>query len=526
MARHPILLLISWVFIAAPVHIGEALQPRSPYLTALRFRSSFYRVSWTDRGNSRNYTVFDTSLRQHDGLSRRSKIDIPPFVESNPLAKMQGRLLPLWNKIEPIASNLVPSIPTLQDEDVLPEGWLSARFIVGEMLNGAWYQCRLLPLHMFGAMATNAIQAIFAFLSTGSAVIPLVTPKQSEVTLLLCPFHFISQKICDTAAIPIAAVSRWALSVVGTPTRTHPTSNSFYEQVIDPILVAPISEEIAFRGICQKSARSIFFVRLYGRAIIARHLGTRFAIASEVGTYLFCIFGALAGIANKRPTIGGVWFEHLFPLVGTSLILPSFISFIDFLRRKECSDNWRSERVRPCSLNEAYEWNEEDFYGQFLVPSSRLRIARTVDKYRRSKDKRHFLYYNYQSVADNTAKRYSRWLSSSLFASAHASGGTFCHNKLLGTLTSALLVESRLYANRRNIFAPIGGHMLFNMLALLMPMGSLPNKALYENSKIWPRTIMVYPLYCMATLIIGSGIRWAERKVRGYNTDTESVLVD
>ena len=280
MARNPFILLIYWVLFAAQAHIGEALQSQF-HLASLGFRSSSRSVSRTHPGNSRSYTALDTSLRQHNGLStRRSKTDTPPFVEVNLLAKMQGRLLTLQNKTKSITSNLVPSIPALQDEDVLPEGQLSVRFIVSEMLYGAWYQCKLLPLHMFGAMASNAIQAIFAFLSNGSAVVPLITPKQAEMTLLLCPFHFISQKICDTIAVPIAAVSRWALSMVGTP--THPAL--FQEQVMDPILVAPISEEIAFRGICQTLSRTMFFIRLYGRAIVARHLGIRTAIACEVGT--------------------------------------------------------------------------------------------------------------------------------------------------------------------------------------------------------------------------------------------------
>ena len=55
--------------------------------------------------------------------------------------------------------------------------------------------------------------------------------------------------------------------------------------------------------------------------------------------------------------------------------------------------------------------------------------------------------------------------------------------------------------------------MLFYMLALLMPMASLPNKALYENPKTWSLAIMAYPFYCMVALRIGNGIRWAERKV-------------
>ena len=68
--------------------------------------------------------------------------------------------------------------------------------------------------------------------------------------------------------------------------------------------------------------------------------------------------------------------------------------------------------------------------------------------------------------------------------------------------------------------------MMYNFLVFLVPMGSLPNKALYENPKIWPLTIVAYPFYCMATLIIGNGIRWAEGRVRGYNVDTESVYVE
>ena len=67
---------------------------------------------------------------------------------------------------------------------------------------------------------------------------------------------------------------------------------------------------------------------------------------------------------------------------------------------------------------------------------------------------------------------------------------------------------------------------MYNFLVFLLPMGSLPNKALYENPKMWSLAIMAYPFYCMATLIIGNGIRWAEMRVRGYNVDAESVHAD
>ena len=510
MARNSFILLICWVLFAAQAHIGEAFQSQL-HLASLGVRSSSRSVPRTYPINSRSYTALDTGLRQHNGQStRRSKRNtIPPF---------EGRLLPLQKKIKTITFELVPPIPALQNKGIRFEDRLNVRFIVGEMLYGAWYQCRLLPLHIFGAMTTNAIQAIFALSNTGSAIAPLVTPSKAEVTFLACPVDFISQKIQNAIAGPISAASKGALSMLAIP--LDPTL--FQQRIVTPILVAPISEEIAFRGICQKLAQTIFFIRLHVRAMIARHLGIRFVIASEVAAYLSCILNTWAGIANKRPSIGGVWFEHLFPIVEISLLLPPLVSIIDFLRRKVSSKNWKSERVRPCSLNEAYDWNEEDMYGQ---PSSRLRIARTVDKYRRSKDGRHFLYYNYQRVADYSAKRYSRWVGASLFASAHALGGTYCHNKLLGTLASSLLVESRLYANR-GIVASIGAHMMYNFLVFLVPMGSLPNKALYENPKIWPLTIVAYPFYCMATLIIGNGVRWTEGRVRGYNVDTESVYVE
>ena len=193
-------------------------------------------------------------------------------------------------------------------------------------------------------------------------------PVKSRGDAFGVSFHFISQKIQNAIAGPISAASKGALSMLAIP--SDPTS--FQQRIVDPILVAPISEEIAFREICQKLAQTIFFIRLHVRAMIARHLSIRFVIASEVAAYLTCIFHTWAGIANKRPSIGGVWFEHLFPIVEISLLLPPLVSIIDFLRRKESSKNWKNERVRPCSLIEAYDWNEEDMYGQ---PSSRLRIA-------------------------------------------------------------------------------------------------------------------------------------------------------
>ena len=180
MARNPFILLICWVLFAAQAHIGEALQSQF-HLASLGFRSSSRSVPRTHPVNSRSYTALDTSLRQHNGQStRRSKTNtIPPF---------EGRLMPLQKKIKTITSELDPPIPALQDKGIRFEDRLNVRFIVGEMLYGAWYQCRLLPLHIFGAMTTNAIQAIFALSTTGSAIVPLVTPSKAEVTLLACPF--------------------------------------------------------------------------------------------------------------------------------------------------------------------------------------------------------------------------------------------------------------------------------------------------------------------------------------------------
>ena len=124
----------------------------------------------------------------------------------------------------------------------------------------------------------NPGSAIFALSTTGSAIVPLATPSKAEVTLLACPFHFISQKIQNAIAGPISAASKGALSMLATP--FDPTS--FQQRIVDPILVAPISEEIAFRGICQKLAQTIFFIRLHVRAMIARHLGIWFVVRAEL----------------------------------------------------------------------------------------------------------------------------------------------------------------------------------------------------------------------------------------------------
>jgi hypothetical protein len=108
-----------------------------------------------------------------------------------------------------------------------------------------------------------------------------------------------------------------------------------------------------------------------------------------------------------------------------------------------------------------------------------------------------------------------------MFGAAHGNGGgPLSLQKIFGTITSSLLVESRLVENRRTLWGAFGAHMMYNVScsSLLGTLFSLKVSAMRYEPKIWILVIALFPLQVKLIQFVTRRLMLLERKF-SYSID-------
>ena len=307
----------------------------------------------------------------------------------------------------------------------------SPRFAAREALLGASVMAAYHPVLMLGSAAGRClVGAVVGALFSAPTTLPRGAPDALDVGQ--SPIHVMDN-----------VLKQWVYTI-----RRSPSGSSW----ADAPIVGPVAEELAYRGFYQWLAHYCLRLR-FGLACACGSFGPRafrayvaFTLLGALGMktpdYREVVTRALGGFAaaSRRPVINAVSALLFTTALATQLARTATALYVahDHARQRTGAAGNRT-----------------------TAASDRLAVS--------------------------TASRLSRLESAGYFGRAHLFNArtpfqlALSLQKAAGTMASSLLFETRLAHVRRNVWAPIGAHIMFNSLSevpifkeILAPLHTLP----------------------------------------------------
>ena len=328
--------------------------------------------------------------------------------------------------------NIAPAPIAPAPHNITSSVLFSPRFAAREALLGASVMAAYHPVLMLGSAAGRClVGAVVGALFSAPTTLPRGAPDALDVGQ--SPIHVMDN-----------VLKQWVYTI-----RRSPSGSSW----ADAPIVGPVAEELAYRGLHQWLAHYCLRLR-FGLACACGSFGPMAFRAYVVFTLLGAFrmktpdyseivtraLGGFAAAASRRPIINAV----------SALLLTT--TLVTQLART------------ATALYVAHD------HAQQRTGAAGNRTTAASDR-----------------LAVTTASRLSRLESAGYFGRSHLFNARtpfqFASSlqKAAGTMVSSLLVESRLAHVRRNVWAPIGAHIMFNSLSqvpvfkeILAPLHTLP----------------------------------------------------
>lgn len=260
------------------------------------------------------------------------------------------------------------------------------------------------------------------------------------------------------------------------------------------LVVAPITEELAYRGLGHAVGYAANWAGLYAFAWICAQSTLAGAIWIGAGLLSAMAEIMMVGVADASLIM------NLVPTIARSilfaLILPAQLGLLQTAARNPPKRN---------STNTASNHhNEEAITGSSRI--SKLVHWNDLSDSETLKEK------ELETTIDRSLKWTTRWFGSFWFGAAHLPYGQRGFNerlmlssaaqysylqKFMGTLASSFIVESRLVVHRRTLWGAIGAHVAFNTLGVgfssLQPRNNLvAYKLIYTKSPVKTLSVISY----------------------------------
>ena len=314
-------------------------------------------------------------------------------------------------------------------------------------------------------------------MTTSSGIIDQATLQQTRgVACLTSPYHMLELGM----KLVLAKV---VLALRGIPF-TEENANCFLDSraIIRVMIITPIAEELSYRGVAQYLGKQYTRLQNLVRAYMLRGVGMNLTVAIEVLILRSVVVENIMSFVGRKPALGGEPLCHLSPIIRSVIALEPFLVMRRYVSLDCRSIAAVSGDKKADHINESSVWRRT---------SKSLRTAR------RGLGKEAGNSTSYSEVQESIER-----------------------TKIFGTITSSLLVESRLVENRRTLWGAFGAHMMYNVScsSLLHSLFSFKGLAMRYEQNFWVLVIALFPLHVKLLQFVTHRLMLLERKF-SYSTD-------
>lgn len=443
-----------------------------------------------------------SSCRNQSGVSVRaksSKLHLHLFPKGS-------RFKSSREKFANLTDNFVPDIPVQDDPRIVNNhpglltrlaAQLDPRFVAKEFLFGVRYMCQLLPLLAAGSIFGHMLLCLISLMTTSSGTIGGAALQQTRgVACLVSPYHMLEVEIKVVLAKVVLALRGITFTEENANCFLHPRA------IIELMIITPIAEELSYRGVAQYIGKQYIRLQNLVRAYMLRGLGMNLTVAIEVLIVWSVVVGSIASFVGRKPALGGESLFHLSPIIQSVIALVPFLVMRRYVSLDSRSIAAVSGDKKADHINESAVWRRTS------------KALRTTRRGLGKQPGNSTSYSEVQESIERTASRYGRWYGAFMFGAAHGNGGPLSLQKIFGTITSSLMVESRLVENRRTLWGAFGAHMMYNVScsSLLRTLFSLKGSAMRYEPKFWVLVIALFPLHVTLIQYVTRSLMLLERK--------------